>query len=128
VPEPTTNEFLFSRERLNRASVEFLKVDLETTLIFLHIARQTDHVSRQQRNLRAARKAYDTILRFMERVELSDEDIRALIIGLERLRSEMKELGEAFQAIFSSGSFSFSSRDGEVCPPIAQRGEKSFLE
>ena len=85
-----------SRERLDRASADFLKIDLETALTFTYIARQTADVARRQRNQEAAKRAYHTVTRMMERVKLSDEDVRTLAIGLEQLRSELQELEEAF--------------------------------
>ena len=90
------DEYIFSRERLNRASTEFLKLDIETALTFLTIARDTHDDSRQRRNLRSARRAYDTVLRFSDRVILSDEDRDALRSGLKRLRSELESFGERF--------------------------------
>lgn len=91
--KPTIDELIVSRERMNRASAEFLKLDIQTALTFLTIARQTQDDTRQQRNLRSARKAYDTVLRLMDRVILSDEDARIVKSGLERLRSELSGLG-----------------------------------
>ena len=85
-----------SRERMNRASADFLKIDVETALTFAHIARQTADAARKQRNREAALRAYSTVTRMMERVKLSEEDMRTLALGLEQLRSELRELGEAF--------------------------------
>jgi len=93
---PTIDELVISRERMHQVSAQFLKIDLETGLTFLRSARQTSDMERQQRNRQAARKAYDTVTKLMDKVRLSDEDARTLMVGLERLRSELEEFGEAF--------------------------------
>lgn len=90
------DELLAARERMNRASVEFLKTDLETALTFVQIARQTTDASRRRRTCRAARKAYDTLERFVRKVDLSAENGQHLTLGLKRLRYELEGLGEVF--------------------------------
>ena len=93
---PTTEELLATRELVNRAAVDFLKVDVETALTFLFSARNTDDKARQKRNRKAARRAYDTVTKLMRRVKLSDQDARTIIVGLEQLRSELQDPGEVF--------------------------------
>ena len=95
-PKATGDDLLASRDRLNRASADFLKIDLQTALTFLHIARHTEDVARQERNREAARRAYNTVLRLMKRVKLNEEDTRTIVLGLEQLKSELQELGEVF--------------------------------
>jgi hypothetical protein len=46
---PRFDELLASRERMNRVSVDFLKVDLETALTFITIAKQTHDRTRKMR-------------------------------------------------------------------------------
>lgn len=93
--KPTVDELLASRERINRASIEFLKIDLQTALTFLQIARQTQDELRKKRNCLAARKAYETVVRFIRKTELSPEDMRFIKQRLEQLQSELEAL-EAF--------------------------------
>jgi len=93
---PTVDELLASRERMNRATTEFLKLDLQTALTFAGIARQTRDQIRKKRNCTAARRAYDTVVRLVDRVELSVEDGRVVRHGLQRLRTELESLGEVF--------------------------------
>ena len=90
------DELLASRERMNRASVEFLKTDLETALTFVKIARQTRDVSRRKRTCRAARKAYETLAKFIQKVDLSTESARQVGLGIKQLKSELESLGEVF--------------------------------
>ena len=93
--KPAMDDLLDSRERMNRASAEFLKIDVNTALAFLHSARLSIDTERQERSRRAARKAYETILRLMARVQLSREDAQILKQGLERLKNELEGLGDA---------------------------------
>jgi hypothetical protein len=81
---------------VNRASAEFLKIDVDTALTFLQIASQTGDEVRRQRNLEAARRAYDTVVRLMERVTLSEQESQTLTVRLERLRTQLERTGEVF--------------------------------
>lgn len=96
VAKPTMDELLASRERMTRASVEFLKTDLETALTFVKIARQTRDDVRRKRTCRAARKAYETLTKFVKKVDLSAENGRRISLGLEQLKAELESLGEVF--------------------------------
>jgi hypothetical protein len=93
---PTLEEMIGVRKQVTRASTDFLKIDLETALTFCDIARKTDNQERQQRNRRAARKAYDTVLRFMRKTPVSAADSRKLESTIQRLKSELESLGEVF--------------------------------
>jgi len=81
---------------MNRASAEFLKIDLETALTFVTIARQAHDSARKERNCRAARKAYDTVVKLFGRVELNDMDRQVVMDGLLQLQKQLVELGEQF--------------------------------
>ena len=90
------DEILASGERVNRAAAEFLKLDVQTALTFLFTVRSSEDETRRVRNRKAARRAYDTVVKLMKRVKLSEEDTRKLQVGLEQLRSELEEVGEVF--------------------------------
>lgn len=94
--KPRFDELLASRERMNRVSLDFLKVDLETALTFITIAKQTHDRTRKMRNRRAARKAYDTVLGFSQKLEIGSKDTQVLARGLKELRDELEGLGETF--------------------------------
>jgi hypothetical protein len=96
VARPTADEIIASGARLNRASVNFLKIDVATALTFSEIALQTPDSEKQRRNRRSARKAYDTVLRLMGRVSLTKDDAQSLSRNLQRLKSELVRLGETF--------------------------------
>ena len=95
-PKPTIDELLASRSRLNRVSADFLKVDIETALTFASLALQTGNSEKKQRNCRAARKAYDTVVSLIDRVTLDQNDAQFLSRNLRRLKSELVQLGEVF--------------------------------
>src|SRR3954462_6383998 len=89
-------EFLIARERMNETGAAFLKLDVEMGLTFVDTARQTNDFSRRLRNRRAARRAYDTVLRLTKKVHLNEEDARSVSQGLDRLKFELESLGESF--------------------------------
>ena len=93
---PTPDEFLATARECNRASVNFLKTDVETGLTFSTIAMQSKDKSKRNRMRQNARKAYDTVLRLMRRVELTPPDARFLARNLKRLRADLIRLGEKF--------------------------------
>ena len=94
--EPTIDESLAAVAWHNKTSTDFLKADIETALTFAAIARAAESSEDKARNRRAARKAYDTVVRLVERVELTAHDARILGRGLARLKSELRGLGEEF--------------------------------
>jgi hypothetical protein len=93
-PKPTIDDLLDSKKRLTRASSDFLKLDVATALTFAGIAVSSEDPIKKARNQRAARKAYDTVLHLIGRVELTDSDAETLKQNLERLKSELRKLGE----------------------------------
>jgi hypothetical protein len=94
---PTVDQFLALLAEINRTSVDFLKTDVETALTFSAIALQSSgNTKRRHRNRSSARRGYDTIVRFIERVPLTDDDAQFLLRKLERLKLELQSLGETF--------------------------------
>jgi hypothetical protein len=94
-PRPTVDELLASRERMNRTSAEFLKIDLETALTFLAISRQAPDDERRDRNRSAAKKAYLTVVKLAKKINMDSEEQRVVTEGLRQLRSELKAVGIA---------------------------------
>jgi Spy/CpxP family protein refolding chaperone len=77
----------------NPLSVEFLKTELETGITFAQLAlsaRREDKIERTKAN---ARKAYDTAVKFMER--LTPEKSAELDSLLQNLRTRLQDLGES---------------------------------
>ena len=93
-PKPTVDEILASIARHNKTSTDFLKAEIETGLTLAGIARAAGNSEERERNRRAARKAYDTVVRLVERVELTDRDTKVLGRNLARLKSDLRGLGE----------------------------------
>jgi hypothetical protein len=74
--------------------IEFLRAEALTGLTFSRIALDARHREKIERNRVNARKAYDTLLRFMPRDDSTPgpwEEIRAKIA---ELKSELQQLGE----------------------------------
>jgi hypothetical protein len=94
--KPTVDQLLTNSRNLNRASTDFLKVDVETALTFASFALHTDDSVKKGRNKRAARRAYDSVLRLSKKVELTEVDARELSVKLKQLKSELEALGEVF--------------------------------
>ena len=94
VPKPTLAQLASARERAHRASATFLKLDVETALTFTSMALSAENVVKRERNRKAARLAYDTVMRLSKKIELTDAEKSELNRGLKRLRAELLELGE----------------------------------
>jgi hypothetical protein len=95
-PRPTMDEILASQADLNRKSTDFLKTDLETLLILTKIALDSDNAEKRTRNRQSARKGYNTILRLIGKVNLTQDDADFFSQNLRRLKSELQILGETF--------------------------------
>lgn len=82
---------------LNAVSVEVLKTDLKTGITFAHIAQQsTSDPEKKKRNQANARKAYDSVLDYENRLEIAQEDKLDMAEKLTRLKSVLIQLGEVF--------------------------------
>lgn len=95
-PKPTVDELLASVAGHNKTGTDFLKVDLEAALTFADIARTAEDSEERERNRRATRRAYDTIVRLITKVELNSEDAKVIATKLARLKSDLSGMGEAF--------------------------------
>lgn len=95
-PKPTVDELLASVARHNKTGTDFLKADLEAALTFADIARTAEDAEERERNRRAARRAYDTIVRLINKVELNSEDANVMRSKLARLKSDLSGMDETF--------------------------------
>jgi len=93
-PKPTVDEILALGDRLQRTGVDFLKIDVAIALTFAGIALQTADPVKRLRNRQSARKAYDSVLKLLNRVALTHGDAQIMAHNLQRLRSELVSLGE----------------------------------
>ena len=88
------DQYLSAIEDANTASVNFLKIDLETALTFSQMALRTSDPTGRHRNARAARRAYDTIMRLREQVHPGRVDSELLSKNLRLLKADLVRLGE----------------------------------
>lgn len=76
------------------AQAQFLRVEASLALCFVSIASQSQDPIRIDRLTKSGRKAYDTLVHFMERVYLTPRERAHLMTSLSRLRLELRNLGE----------------------------------
>jgi hypothetical protein len=76
------------------ASVEFLLAEIDTGLTFARIAQSADTTSKIERNLKNARKAYDSAVRFRGRVVLDKAQKEKIDANLRQLKTVLEGLGE----------------------------------
>jgi len=78
------------------AGLKFLQVEIQTGLTFARIAQTTnpDMPSRFERNVKNARRAYDSAMEFRRRIVLDGEQKVTVDAGLTRLKTLLQALGE----------------------------------
>lgn len=74
--------------------LDFLRTELKTGLTLSKIALDATHSDKSDRNCANARKAYDAVLHFAPRVNLSQEETDEIKSKLEHLKSQLKLLGQ----------------------------------
>ena len=82
----------------NAAMVRFLKLDLDMAMTFVDIAERAASNERAARCLSEARKAYDTVLRMINSVDLSNPERTELQKRLATLKSTLQRLGQSFDS------------------------------
>ena len=92
--KPTFDEILAAEADFKRAGIDFLKIDVDTALTFARIALQSDTPEKRRRNRLNAQKGYDTVLRLLQKIPLTQSDAEFMVRKLEKLRSELHALGE----------------------------------
>ena len=95
-PRVSSPRFEHLAQEFNRTGKDFLKIDLQTAFTFSRAALSTDDPVKRRRNQKSARKAYDTVLNQMKKIDLSEKDNKDLKGNLRRLKSELTKLGEVF--------------------------------
>ena len=80
----------------NRLRANFLQIDSEIALTFSGIALGASDRERKRRTTLTARKAYDTIMRMREDVDLRVAEKDRLDANLRRLKRELQSLGQSF--------------------------------
>ena len=78
----------------NPAGVDFLRTEFETSSVFLKIARDTADGEKKLRNVENARKGYDTLLHFLQRLRLTPDEREEMKSKVSELRCQLLDLGE----------------------------------
>ena len=73
---------------------QFIRVDLRTGLNLAKIALTARDEVTRNRNRKNARKAHDTILRFLPKLKLTSQELSGIRPKLARLKSQLQKLGE----------------------------------
>ena len=96
LPKRTREQLLASKRQFNRTGTEFLKVDVVTGLTFAKAALDSRDEDKKLRNQKSARKAYDTIVRMLNKITPSKADAQQLHENLQQLKNDLIQLGESF--------------------------------
>jgi hypothetical protein len=80
----------------NPVSINFLRIEVRTASVFAGIASQANDEQKRLRNIRNARKGYDTLLYFMGQLALTPEERDQLSQEILELRGQLIRLGEMF--------------------------------
>lgn len=81
-------------KNMENGEIEFLRAEVQTGLTFARIALGARHQEKRDRNRVNAKKAYDTLLRYMPKDHATWgawDDVRAKIA---ELKSQLQQLGE----------------------------------
>lgn len=75
-------------------SIEFLRTEAETAFGFAKIASDTPNQERRRRNVRHARRAYDTLLHFLKDLVLTANERDEMQTKVAELHRQLVALGE----------------------------------
>ena len=99
IAERTFEQSSAAMARAMRGGGNFLWLELETGRRFAQLARTSTHVSATARRRQAARRAYDTLQRFLSgKVTLPKSELKTFREELSEFRKELEQLGEVFDA------------------------------
>jgi hypothetical protein len=76
--------------------LQFLQAELEIAKTFISVANATARLENRARTCHQARKAYETVVRMMTRVQLSSSETAFLSGKLALLKIALQQLGEKF--------------------------------
>jgi hypothetical protein len=83
-------------QRANSLKADFLRIDSQMALTFSGIALNAGDPEKRKRTTLTARRAYDTIVRLRNDIELNQAEDDKLDINLQRLKNELQRLGQRF--------------------------------
>ena len=87
-------DFVQASRNSSSAQVQFIFTELCTGLTFALIAHQATEREAKLRNRSRARAAYDAIVRFVDRVSMTQEESREVHTRMSSLRERLQYLGE----------------------------------
>lgn len=86
------------REDRDRVLLDFVSVDLETSLTFRQIALNEREIeAKRKRNQINARKGYDAVVYFSKRVEIPPSVKSDFMAKLRKLKHGLEQAGERFE-------------------------------
>jgi hypothetical protein len=80
----------------NQNGVNFLLTDLDLALTFMDIAEVSRHEETVRRNHNSARKAYDTVVRLLEKLMPDVEQRQVIDANLAVLKARLQAVGQQF--------------------------------
>ena len=81
-------------KKKENSDIEFLRAEALTGLTFSKIALGSRHPEKTDRNRAKARKAYDTLLRFMPPCNAASQALEEITAKVAELKVNLQQLGE----------------------------------
>ena len=78
----------------SQAGIEFLRTEVETAFVFARVASDAQDSEKRLRNVRNARRAYNTLLHFVQRLVLTPGARGEIHLRICELRRQLINLGE----------------------------------
>lgn len=80
-----------------RVSFEFMITEIQSGLTFANLAQKSypKEPGKIQRDTANARKAYDNVLHFLQKISFTEEETEKIQAGLGQLKSALQALGES---------------------------------
>lgn len=97
----------------------FIQVEFQVCELHLALARNAHGDDRKAQHLRYAGKAYQTIVRFLPRLQLSRADLQALQQNLTTLRARLDTMADV--SLENFGEHKTTAPRGHLCPPPAKK-------
>lgn len=93
-PTVPMEDFEKLRMELDQTRIDFVKIDLDTALTMVEIARGAAIGSEKRaRNMENARRAYKTVVKFREQIPRSSQELKEIGEKLEILKRALTRLG-----------------------------------
>ncbi len=77
-------------------TISFLNTEVDLAKTFIKMAKEARNRERRKKLRKDARKAYDTVLRFLGKITPSENERAEINAQLAHLKSKLQSLGETF--------------------------------